>query len=112
MSENTGRMVIPKALRHHLGLQAGGTVELVDVDGGLELRPIGARVWIEERDGKPVAVTDDPGRPAHRRGRQGPARATPAVSVTAGCPRPTHCAGVTRLAFPGLLVEIEATRGA
>ncbi|CAN5636407.1 hypothetical protein BH20ACT2_BH20ACT2_01590 [soil metagenome] len=28
--------------------------------GWLELRPMGPRVWVEERDGKPVAVTDDP----------------------------------------------------
>jgi bifunctional DNA-binding transcriptional regulator/antitoxin component of YhaV-PrlF toxin-antitoxin module len=53
-------MVIPVALRRALGLEDGGEVELVDMGGGLHLQPVGPRVWIEDRDGVPVAVTDDP----------------------------------------------------
>lgn len=58
--DRSGRVVIPMALRRALGLEHGGEVELIDAGGSLELRPVGPRVWVEERDGVPVAVTDDP----------------------------------------------------
>jgi AbrB family looped-hinge helix DNA binding protein len=58
--DGAGRVVIPKRFREHLGLGDGGVAELTLVDGWLELRPMGPRVWVEERDGQPVAVTDDP----------------------------------------------------
>jgi AbrB family looped-hinge helix DNA binding protein len=58
--DRSGRMVIPMPLRRALGLEHGGEVELVDAGGSLQLRPVGPRVWVEERDGVPVAVTDDP----------------------------------------------------
>ncbi len=53
----SGRIVVPKSLHDDLGLNAGG--ELDDVrDGALELRPPGRPMWLEQRDGHLVAVSD------------------------------------------------------
>ncbi len=51
---------MPKSIRDSLGLTAGQPLEIVERDGLAELRPVGQRVWIEERDGALVAVTEDP----------------------------------------------------
>ncbi|MGH9164156.1 MAG: AbrB/MazE/SpoVT family DNA-binding domain-containing protein [Acidimicrobiales bacterium] len=58
--DGAGRVVVPKSIRDSLGLAAGQPLEIVERDGVAELRPVGQRVWIEERDGTLVAVAEDP----------------------------------------------------
>ncbi|MGH9157746.1 MAG: AbrB/MazE/SpoVT family DNA-binding domain-containing protein [Acidimicrobiales bacterium] len=58
--DGAGRVVVPKSIRDSLGLTAGQPLEIIERDGVAELRPVGQRVWIEERDGALVAVTENP----------------------------------------------------
>lgn len=58
--DGAGRVVIPKSIRHHLGLDAGHALEVSERDGRIELEPVGPRVWIEERPDGLVAVTEGP----------------------------------------------------
>lgn len=51
-------MVIPKALRARLGLEAGAEVEITERDGALELRPRSLVVELVEGPHGVVATTD------------------------------------------------------
>jgi AbrB family looped-hinge helix DNA binding protein len=58
-----GRIVIPKPLRHELGITGATEVELQAADGRLELTVPDVPARVEERDGLPVIVTDRPMEP-------------------------------------------------
>jgi len=58
-----GRVVIPKPLRAELGITGPTEVELRAADGRLELTIPDVPARIEERDGLPVIVTEQPMKP-------------------------------------------------
>jgi AbrB family looped-hinge helix DNA binding protein len=49
--DKSGRIVLPKSLRHRLGLRPGSTLEATETAGGLLLRPIHQGPSLVERDG-------------------------------------------------------------
>jgi len=56
-----GRVVVPKAIRTQLGLEAGQELEVRVVDGRLiEIEPVSVPVRLEERGGLPVLVAEGP----------------------------------------------------
>ncbi len=55
-----GRVVIPKSLRDELGLNGPANLELTATDGRLELTVADVPAHVEERNGLPVIVTDEP----------------------------------------------------
>jgi AbrB family looped-hinge helix DNA binding protein len=55
-----GRVVIPKSLRDELGLNGPANLELTATDGRLELTVADVPARVEEQDGLPVIVTDEP----------------------------------------------------
>lgn len=57
--DRSGRLVVPKELRTRLGLSGQAEVDIEEVDGVLEVRPVGPKVWLEESDGKPVLAVSD-----------------------------------------------------
>jgi bifunctional DNA-binding transcriptional regulator/antitoxin component of YhaV-PrlF toxin-antitoxin module len=61
--DGVGRLVIPKTLREELGVHGPADVELTAVDGRLELTVADMPAHVEERDGFPVIVTDQPMEP-------------------------------------------------
>lgn len=74
-----GRVVVPKAVRAQLGLEAGQELEVRVVDGWLiQIEPVSVPVRLEERDGLPLlvpeervtALTDDMVREAVERDRE------------------------------------------
>lgn len=58
--DRAGRVVVPKALRDALGLEGGETLEIVEVDGRLEIEVAPLTMRLEDRDGFPVIVPDRP----------------------------------------------------
>jgi AbrB family looped-hinge helix DNA binding protein len=58
--DSGGRVVIPKAIRDSLGLAVGEELEVRERDGRIEMEPVGRKVWLEERGGRLVAVTEEP----------------------------------------------------
>jgi AbrB family looped-hinge helix DNA binding protein len=54
-----GRLVIPKSLRDLMGLTPGRAVDIVFVDGHLEIESPPARVHVEVHDGLPRLVADE-----------------------------------------------------
>ena len=58
--DGAGRIVIPKATRARLGLDAGRVVEIRERDGLLEIAPVAAALTLEQRAGGVVAVPDEP----------------------------------------------------
>lgn len=58
--DKAGRVVVPKAMRDALGLQGGEILEIVLVDGRLEIEAPPTPVRLEERDGHWVAVPERP----------------------------------------------------
>jgi AbrB family looped-hinge helix DNA binding protein len=58
--DSAGRIVIPKAIRTRLGLEAGKAVEIRERDGVLEIEPVATVMALEERRGGLVAVPDEP----------------------------------------------------
>jgi AbrB family looped-hinge helix DNA binding protein len=55
-----GRVVIPKSLRDELGLNGPANLELTAADGRLELTVADVPAHVEEQNGLPVIVTDEP----------------------------------------------------
>lgn len=53
-----GRIVIPKAVREALGLEAGARVEIVERDGYIEIAPAAHHLRLEVKDGVVTAVAD------------------------------------------------------
>lgn len=58
--DGAGRIVIPKATRARLGLDAGRVVEIRERDGLLEIAPVAAALTLEQRAGGVVAVPGEP----------------------------------------------------
>lgn len=58
--DSGGRVVIPKAIRESLGLRPGEELEVRERDGRVEMEPLPRKVWLEERGGRLVAVTEEP----------------------------------------------------
>jgi bifunctional DNA-binding transcriptional regulator/antitoxin component of YhaV-PrlF toxin-antitoxin module len=61
--DGVGRLVIPKTLRDELGVDGPTDLELTASDGRLELTVADVPARVEERDGFPVIVTDQPMKP-------------------------------------------------
>ncbi|MEP6651654.1 MAG: AbrB/MazE/SpoVT family DNA-binding domain-containing protein [Lapillicoccus sp.] len=57
--DSAGRVVVPKALRDAMGLIPGRTVDIVFVDGHLEIETPPARVHVEVDDRLPRLVSDE-----------------------------------------------------
>ena len=55
-----GRLVIPKDIRDALGLRGGERLDVRAVDGIIELEPAATPVRLEERNGRLVAVAEEP----------------------------------------------------
>ena len=55
-----GRVVVPKEIRERLGLLPGTQVELVEVDGVLEISPSVTDMRVIDRDGALVLEVDEP----------------------------------------------------
>lgn len=58
--DRAGRLVVPKALRDELNLEAGTALEIRVRDGRLELEPVPIPMRLERRGGGLVATTDEP----------------------------------------------------
>ena len=57
--DSAGRIVIPKATRSRLGLEAGKVVEIRERDGLLEIEPVATVMALEKRHGGLVAVPEE-----------------------------------------------------
>lgn len=55
-----GRIVVPKAVREQLGLDAGTPLELLVREGRLELEPVPVPMRLVRRGKGLVATTDEP----------------------------------------------------
>jgi AbrB family looped-hinge helix DNA binding protein len=58
--DKAGRIVVPKALRDAMGLEAGHEIELTFTDGRIEIDVPAIDVRLERRDGLLVAVPTQP----------------------------------------------------
>lgn len=58
--DRSGRLVVPKALRDELNLEAGTTLEIRAREGRLELEPAATPMRLVRRGKGLVAVTDEP----------------------------------------------------
>lgn len=58
--DGAGRIVIPKATRVRLGLEAGKVVEIREREGRLEIEPVATAMALKKRAGGRVAVPDEP----------------------------------------------------
>lgn len=58
--DEVGRIVVPKRLRDRLRLLPGTKVDISEYGDGLHVAPAGRTARLEERDGRLVAVSDDP----------------------------------------------------
>lgn len=58
--DGVGRLVVPKALREELQLQAGSTLEIRPRDGRLELEPVLTPMRLVRRGKSLAATTDEP----------------------------------------------------
>jgi AbrB family looped-hinge helix DNA binding protein len=56
--DTAGRIVVPKAIREELALYGGQEVELVAVDGRIEIEVPPSAMHLEEREGHLVAVPE------------------------------------------------------
>lgn len=57
--DGAGRVVIPKATRTRLGLEAGKVVEIRERDGLLEIAPVATAMALKRRGGGLVAVPEE-----------------------------------------------------
>lgn len=57
--DSAGRIVIPKATRARLGLEAGRVVEIREQDGLLEIVPVAAVMSLRKSAGGLVAVPEE-----------------------------------------------------
>jgi bifunctional DNA-binding transcriptional regulator/antitoxin component of YhaV-PrlF toxin-antitoxin module len=55
-----GRLVVPKSLRDELGIAGPVELEAAARDGVIELTVADVPARVEDRDGTPVIVTDEP----------------------------------------------------
>lgn len=55
--------MIPKEVRAALGLRSGQTVDVAIVDGRVSIDVTGVGMHLQDRDGVPVAVPDEPVEP-------------------------------------------------
>ncbi|MEO8468425.1 MAG: AbrB/MazE/SpoVT family DNA-binding domain-containing protein [Chloroflexota bacterium] len=55
-----GRIVVPKAIREELALYGGQEIELMAIDGRIEIEVPPSAMHLEEREGHLVAVPDKP----------------------------------------------------
>lgn len=55
-----GRIVVPKRLRDELRLEPGQALEIAARDGRLEIEPQPTPMHLERRDGRLVAVPEQP----------------------------------------------------
>ncbi|MGV1088371.1 MAG: AbrB/MazE/SpoVT family DNA-binding domain-containing protein [Mycobacterium sp.] len=53
-----GRIVVPKEVRERLGLRPGSRIELIEVEGHLEISPAITPVRLVDHEGALVAVAD------------------------------------------------------
>lgn len=58
--DGAGRVVIPKAVRHRLGLTGGQELDVVERDGSIEISPLATPVRLVSREGVLVAEPDRP----------------------------------------------------
>ena len=58
--DRAGRLVVPKALREALGLRGPAQLEMTPVDGRLEITVADVPARVEDRDGAPVIVPEEP----------------------------------------------------
>ena len=58
--DRSGRLVIPREARRHLGLVGGETLDVVVTDGRIELELAPTEMHLEEREGVLVAVPETP----------------------------------------------------
>jgi AbrB family looped-hinge helix DNA binding protein len=58
--DRVGRLVIPKTLREELGVHGATDLELTASDGRLELTVADVPARVEEREGFPVILTENP----------------------------------------------------
>jgi len=58
--DGDGRVVVPEEIRERLGLLPGIQVELVEVDGVLEISPSVTDMRVIDRDGALVLEVDEP----------------------------------------------------
>ena len=56
--DRAGRIIIPKAIREHLGLTGGQALEIREREGRIEIEAAPAPMALEERDGVMVAVPE------------------------------------------------------
>jgi AbrB family looped-hinge helix DNA binding protein len=56
--DKAGRIVVPKVMRDELGFEGGMEVEILLVDGHIEIEPVTSHIRLEKRDGHWVAVSD------------------------------------------------------
>ena len=57
--DSAGRLVVPKALRDAMGLAPGRAVDIVYVDGRLQIEIPPGRVHVEVEDGLPRLVAEE-----------------------------------------------------
>jgi len=50
--DSAGRIVVPKAIRDHLGLAAGTELEIAEADGKFTLTPVRNTSGLTKRDGR------------------------------------------------------------
>ena len=61
--DSSGRVVIPKSLRDRLGLVGGERLEILEIDGVIEIRPAPIESEVVETVEGPVIVATQPVRP-------------------------------------------------
>lgn len=57
--DGAGRIVVPKAIRDAMGLDAGRAIDLVFTDGRIEVELAPVQAHVEKVDGFPLLVPDE-----------------------------------------------------